>query len=68
MITQKGTASAAVGRKDKRAPGRVMPFRRGLLIPVFATLAVTGAGGRGSGAPPASLGQAPRPRRGRTSS
>jgi N-acetylglucosamine-6-sulfatase len=58
VITQKGTASGAVGRKGKRAPGRVMPFRGRLLIPLLAALGVTGVLAVGPGAPPASQDQA----------
>ena len=58
MITQKRTASGAVGGKGRRVPGRVMPFRGRLIVPLLATLGVTGVLAVGPGAPPASQDQA----------
>ena len=62
MITQKGTASGAVGGKGRRMPGRVLPFRGRLLIPLLATLGVTGVlavGPELSGVPGPGAGAAP---------
>ena len=60
MIRQKGIVSAAVGGKHRglRVPGRLTPLRGRLLIPVLATLGVTGTLVFGPGAPPGSQDQA----------
>ena len=58
MITQKKTAAGAVGGKGRRMAGRAMPFRGRVLMPLLATLGVTGALAVGAGAPPASQDQA----------
>ena len=58
MITQKRTACGAVGGKGRPIPGRALPFRGRLLIPLLATLGVTGVLAIGAGTPPASQDQA----------